>query len=97
MSQGIRFRIFWREKFMTKDQKIAKLAREISDYYATMLRLKEVTPESPEYLGINSALKFTAVKYDQKMADDILDIALTMKKRIPMTFEQIKEDIDGRS
>ena len=50
---------------MTKDQKIAKLAREISDYYATMLRLKEVTPESPEYLGINSALKFTAVKYDQ--------------------------------
>ena len=75
---------------MTKDEKIAKLAREITDYYATMLKLKEVTPESPEYLGINSALKFTAVKYDQKMSDDILDIALTMKKRVPMTFAQIK-------
>ena len=75
---------------MTKDEKIAKLAREITDYYATMLRLKEVTPESPEYKGINSALKFTAVKYDQKMSDDILDIALTMKKRVPMTFAQIK-------
>ena len=74
---------------MTRDQKIAKLAHEISDYYATMLHLKPVTPESPEYWGINSALKFTAVNYDQKMADDILDIALTMKRRVPMTFEQL--------
>ena len=41
------------------------------------------------YLGINSALKFTAVKYDEKMADDILDIALTMKKRVPLTIEQL--------
>ena len=56
-----------------------------------MLRLKPVTPESPEYWGINSALKFTAVKYDQKMSDDILDIALTLKKRVPQTFAQIKE------
>ena len=76
---------------MTRDEKIAKLAREISDYYVTMLHLKPVTPESPEYWGINSALKFTAAKYDQKMADDILDIALTLKKRVPQTFEQIKK------
>ena len=74
---------------MTKDQKIAKLGREITDYMATKLGAKAITPDSPEYLGINSALKFTAVKYDQKMADDILDIALTMKRRVPMTFEQI--------
>ena len=74
---------------MTKDQKIAKLGREITDYMATKLGAKAITPESPEYLGINSALKFTAVKYDQQMADDILDIALTMKRRVPMTFEQI--------
>ena len=57
---------------MTRDEKIAKLGREITDYYATMLRMKPITPESPEYLGINSALKFTAVKYDQKMADDLI-------------------------
>lgn len=39
-----------------------------------LLGKDKITPESPEYLGINSALKYTAYKYDQKMADDILDI-----------------------
>ena len=29
------------------------------------------------------------MKYDKKMADDILDIALTMKKRVPLTIEQL--------
>ena len=76
---------------MTRDEKIAKLGKKITDYYATMLGMKAITPESPEYLGINSALKFTAVKYDQKMADDILDIALTMDRRVPQTFDQMKK------
>ena len=76
---------------MTRDEKIAKLGKKITDYYATMLGIKAITPQSPEYLGINSALKFTAVKYDQKMADDILDIALTMDRRVPQTFEQMKK------
>ena len=62
-----------------KDQKIAKLGKEITDRATVLLGKDKITPNSPEYLGINSALKYTAYKYDQKMADDILDICLTMK------------------
>jgi NADPH-dependent glutamate synthase beta subunit-like oxidoreductase/NAD-dependent dihydropyrimidine dehydrogenase PreA subunit len=76
---------------MTKDEKIAKLGKTITDRATVLLGKDKITPDAPEYLGINSALKFTAVKYDQKMADDILDIALTMKKRVPLTFEQLAE------
>ncbi len=65
---------------MTKDEKIAKLGKEITDRATVLLGKDKITPESPEYLGINSALKYTAYKYDQKMADDILDICLTMKE-----------------
>ena len=60
---------------MTKDEKIAKLGKVITDRATVLLGKDKITPDSPEYLGINSALKFTAVKYDEKMADDILDIA----------------------
>ncbi len=74
---------------MTKDEKIAKLGKEITDRASVLLGKDKITPESPEYLGINSALKYTAYKYDQKMADDILDICLTMKKRVPLTIEQL--------
>lgn len=74
---------------MTKDEKIAKLGKVITDRATVLLGKDKITPDSPEYLGINSALKFTALKYDQKMADDILDIALTMKKRVPLTIEQL--------
>ena len=74
---------------MTEDEKIAKLGKEITDRATVLLGKDKITPESPEYLGINSALKYTAYKYDQKMADDILDICLTMKKRVPLTIEQL--------
>ena len=74
---------------MTKDEKIAKLGKEITDRATVLLGKDKITTDAPEYLGINSALKFTAVKYDEKMADDILDIALTMKKRVPLTIEQL--------
>ena len=74
---------------MTKDQKIAKLGKKITDRATVLLGKDKITPNSPEYLGINSALKYTAYKYDQKMADDILDICLTMKKRVPLTIEQL--------
>lgn len=74
---------------MTKDEKIAKLGKEITDRATVLLGKDKITPDAPEYLGINSALKYTAYKYDQKMADDILDICLTMKKRVPLTIEQL--------
>ena len=53
---------------MTKDEKIAKLGKEITDRATVLLGKDKITPDAPEYLGINSALKFTAVKYDEKMA-----------------------------
>lgn len=49
---------------MTKDEKIAKLGKEITDRATVLLGKDKITPESPEYLGINSALKYTAYKYD---------------------------------
>lgn len=73
----------------TRDEKIAKLGKIITDRATVLLGKDKITNESPEYAGINSALKFTAVKYDEKMAEDILDICLTMKKRVPQTFEQL--------
>lgn len=56
---------------MTKDEKIAKLGKEITDRATVLLGKDKITPDAPEYLGINSALKFTAVKYDEKMADEM--------------------------
>jgi len=73
----------------TRDEKIIKLGKIITDRVTVTLGVDKITTDSPEYIGINSALKFTKVKYDEKMADDILDICLTLKKRVPETFEQI--------
>ena len=79
------------DNFMTRDEKIFKLAKEITDRKEILLGLEKVTRDSPEYWGINSALSYTKVKYDEQMADDILDIALTMKKRKPLTFASLAE------
>ena len=76
---------------MTRDEKICKLGKGITDRANVMLGLEKLTTDSPEYWGINSALKFIAAKYDEKMSNDILDIALTMKKRVPLTIEQLAE------
>ena len=51
---------------MTKDEKIAKLGKVITDRATVLLGKDKITPDSPEYLGINSALKFTAVKENRK-------------------------------
>ena len=76
---------------LTRDEKIAKLGKVITDRATVLLGKDKITPESPEYWGINSALKFTAANYGEQMAEDILDICLTMKKRVPLTFAQLAE------
>ena len=76
---------------LTRDEKIAKLGKVITDRATVLLGKDKITPDSPEYWGINSALKFTAVNYGEQMANDILDICLTMKKRVPLTFAQLAE------
>ena len=76
---------------LTRDEKIAKLGKIITDRATVLLGKDKITPESPEYWGINSALKFTAANYGEQMAEDVLDICLTMKKRVPLTFAQLAE------
>lgn len=76
---------------MTRDEKIFKLAKEITDRAKVLLGLEKVTTDSPEYWGIDSALKFVANKYGRKMSEDVLDLALCMKKRVPMTFTQMQK------
>ena len=76
---------------MTRDEKIFKLAKEITDRAKVLLGLEKVTTDSPEYWGIDSALKFVANKYGRKMSEDVLDLALCMKKRVPMTFAQMQK------
>lgn len=75
----------------TRDEKICQLGKNITDRAKPMLGLEKITTESPEYWGINGGLKFAASKYGQKVADDALDTALKMKRRVPLTFGQLKE------
>ncbi|MCQ2566939.1 MAG: FAD-dependent oxidoreductase [Mogibacterium sp.] len=78
-------------KEMTRDEKIFKLGKTITDRAAVMLGMEKVTTESPEYWGINCGLMYAADKYGQKVADDGLDLLLKMKKRVPLTKAQLIE------
>ena len=83
---------------MTKDQKIAKLGKVITDRATVLLGKDKITPESPEYLGINSALKYTAYKYDQKMADDTLTRTIEQlcgQMNIGIMEADIDSDVDA--
>jgi len=76
---------------MTRDEKIAKLGKKITDRADVLLGKAKINPDAPEYWGIDSALKFVAYKYDQQMSDDCLDVLQTMAKRVPMTIEALSE------
>ncbi|MCQ2557677.1 MAG: FAD-dependent oxidoreductase [Oscillospiraceae bacterium] len=77
---------------LSRDEKIARLGKKITDRATVLLGKDKITPEAPEYWGINSALKFIAAKNDQQMSDDCLDIMQTMPKRVPMTIEQLAKE-----
>jgi hypothetical protein len=69
---------------MTRDEKIFKLGKKITDRAAVLLGKEKITKESPEYWGINAGLsKFEAD------ADLLLDVALVFDKRKPITLEQV--------
>ena len=84
-------------KTLTRDEKIAKLGKEITDRAAVLLGQAKIDKDAPEYWGINSSLKFIAAKYGQQTSDDALDMMLTLKKRKPETFEQIAAKNTGYS
>jgi len=76
---------------LTRDQKIFKLGKTITDRADILLGKEKMSTQSPEYWGINCGLKYAADKYGQKVADDGLDLLLTMKKRVPLTKAQLME------
>lgn len=71
---------------MTRDEKIFKLGKRISDRALVMVGVEKITKESPEYWGINAGL-------DKYKADEelLLDVALVFDRRKPLTLEQAHE------
>ena len=63
---------------MTRDEKIAKLGKTITDRMDVVLGLEKITHESPEYWALNEVL-----------TDEMLDVALLFKKRVPMTLAEV--------
>ncbi len=78
-------------KAMTRDEKIFKLGKIITDRKEVLLGLEKVSTESPEYWGIDCGLQYAERRYGKKVADDCLDTALKMGKRKPKTFAQMKK------
>jgi NADPH-dependent glutamate synthase beta subunit-like oxidoreductase/Pyruvate/2-oxoacid:ferredoxin oxidoreductase delta subunit len=73
---------------MTRDEKIFKLGKEITDRAAVLLGKEKISANSPEYWGISAGL----AKFPND-ADALLDVALVFKKRKPITFAQIHQRI----
>lgn len=76
---------------MTRDEKIFKLGKEITDRAKVMLGLEKISTDSPEYWGIDSGLKFIGNKYGQNIGEDSLELLLCMKKRVPVTLAQLQK------
>ena len=75
---------------MTRDEKIFKLAKTITDRAAILLGQEKMSTDAPEYWGIDAALKIAEKKFGPERARDALDLALYMKKRQPETFQEYK-------
>ncbi len=76
---------------LTRDEKIFKLGKIITDRKEILLGIEKMSTESPEYWGIDCGLQYAARRYGENVADDCLDVALLMGKRKPKTFAQLKK------
>ena len=76
---------------LTRDQKIFKLGKIITDRAAVLLGAEKLSTESPEYWGIDCGLQYAERRYGKEIADDCLDLALKMGKRKPKTFAQLQK------
>ena len=74
---------------LTRDQKICKLGKIITDRAPVMLGVEKITTDSPEYWGISSGVNHGIDLYGEKIVDDALDLMLSMKRRVPQTKEQL--------
>ena len=78
-------------KKLTRDEKIFKLAKIITDRKEVILGLEKVSTNSPEYWGIDCGLQYVSRRYGDDVMADVLDVCLLLGKRKPKTFEQIKK------
>ena len=74
---------------LTHDEKVFKLAKEITDRAKVMLGAEKLTTDSPEYWGITAGFDYAVSKYGQQKADDMLDMLLTFKKRNPVFLADV--------
>ena len=78
-------------KQLTRDEKIFKLAKIITDRKEVLLGLEKVSKASPEYWGIDCGMQYVSRRYGDDVTDDVLDVCLLLGKRKPKTFAQIKK------
>ena len=76
---------------MTRDEKIFKLGKIITDRKEALLGIEKMSTDSPEYWGIDCGYQYVERRYGRNVADDCLDVALKMGKRKPKTFAQLKK------
>ena len=70
---------------VTNKEKLFKLGKKMTDRVPYKLGLEKLTEDCPEYWGLVNVLD-----------DEMVDIALSMKQRVPMTLEEI-DKAAGRS
>ena len=63
---------------VTNKEKLFKLGKKMTDRVPYKLGLEKLTEDCPEYWGLVNVLD-----------DEMVDIALSMKQRVPMTLEEI--------
>ena len=71
---------------MTRDEKIAKLAKNITDRAAVLLGKEKITEASPEFWGVRTGINACGDQSDQ-----VLDVLLQMEKRKPVTTSQMEK------
>ena len=76
---------------LTRDEKIFRLGKIITDRKEILLGLEKMSPEAPEYWGIDCGIQYAERRYGKEVADHCLDLALKMGKRKPKTFAQLKK------
>ena len=68
----------------SRDEKIAKLGKKITDRAAVLLGKEKITETSPEFWGVSTGINACGDR-----ADEVLDILLQMDKRKPVTTAQL--------
>ena len=69
---------------MTRDEKIAKLGKKITDRAAILLGKEKMSETSPEFWGVSAGIDACGER-----SNDVLDVLLCMDKRKPVTTAEL--------